>query len=321
MTEQITGAEIAKAAHNLERLAEFVGVRRRWIVEQAGHSAAVRARKAGETIAEMVCQMTGGEIAAPVGVEHPSALEPPAEISAGRLARFADYLDQLCRWFEAHSNSQLPPETADSARSIQHSLAATGDALRLLLEEKAPAPEPSAEEPTFSEPPPLTRPDLGPVVEVDRDARLILDHTWQNSLLQKRGHMMELTPATVKKLDAFFDEQSLELNRHEKRRLYEKVQRWVESTPNQRVLVLRMSGLSGKPDVVSSFQPKEDEDDAPAPRSMFDATVVDNGGDNDPPEENPEIKPPVTAPPVVAPPVVESSEDESAQEKSPADDN
>jgi hypothetical protein len=297
---------MTKAAHNLERLAEFVGVRRRWTVEQAGHSAAVRARKAGETIAEMICQMTGGEIATPVGVEHPSALEPSGEIAAGRLARFADYLDQLCRWFEAHSNSQLPPETADSARSIQHSLAATGDALRLLLEEKAPEPEsePEPEKPAFTEPEPLTRADLGPVVEVDANARLILDHTWQNSLLQKRGNIMELTPATVKKLDEFFSDQNFELNSHERRRLYEKVQRWVESTPNKRVLVLRMSGLSGKPDVLSSFQPKEDEDDpaAVAP-SMYGSAAIDRLAAQTPPGDIPATQPAAVAPeaPVVDP--------------------
>jgi hypothetical protein len=297
MTEQITSAEMTKAAHNLERLAEFVGVRRRWTVEQAGHSAAVRARKAGETIAEVICQMTGGEIATPVGVENPSALEPSGEIAAGRLARFADYLDQLCRWFEAHSNSQLPPETADSARSIQRSLAATGDALRQLLEERAPEPKPEPEKPAFTEPEPLTRADLGPVVEVDANARLILDHTWQNSLLQKRGNIMELTPATVKKLDEFFSDQNFELNSHERRRLYEKVQRWVESTPNKRVLVLRMSGLSGKPDVLSSFQPKEDEDDpaAVAP-SMYGSAAIDRLAAQTPPGDIPATQPAAVAP-------------------------
>ncbi len=309
MTEHITNAEITKAAHNLERLAEFVGVRRRWTVAEAGRSSAKRARKAGKAISELISRITGGEMASPTGVEQPSALEPAGEVSVDRLARFAQYLDQLHRWFEARSGSQLPSGSEDTARSIQRSLAATDEALRLLLGEQPDEPKPEPEIEDFNKPAALTRPDLGEVVEVDRDARLVLDHTWQKSLLQKRGNIMELNPKTVKKLDTFFDDQGLELNSHEKRRLYEKVQRWVESTPNNRVLVLRMSGLSGKPDVVSSYQPEEKKDDAPPPHSMFDAAVVDNEGDNDPPDETPEIKPSVIAPPVVGDPEDDSVED------------
>jgi len=302
MTEQITSMEIAKAAHNLERLAEFIGVRRRWTLAKAGHSPAEGALKAGEAIAEMICEMTGEEIVTPVGVEQPSDLKPAGEVSAGRLARFADYLDQLRQWFEAHAGMQLPSGSEDHVRSIQRSLAATGEALSLLLEDKAPEPEPQKD--LFSEPEPLTRADLGPVAKVDANARLILDHTWQKSLLQKRDGILRLTPKTAKMLDTFFADQSFELNSHERRRLYEKIQRWIESTPNGRVLVLRVSGLSGKPDVLSSFQPKEGEGDLPvATTSMFETTAADDSEDKPSPDEKQATEPAEVAPqaPVVDP--------------------
>jgi hypothetical protein len=319
MSENITSSEIAKAARNLERLADFIGVRRRWTVGETGRASAKTARKAGEAIGEVICRISEGKIATPIGVEQPSELEPAGEVSSARLARFAYYLDQLRRWFEDHSGARLPPGMEDHARSIQRSLAATDEALQLLLDEKAPKPEPEPEpqEAPFNEPEQLTRADLGPVAEVDPDARLVLDHTWQKSLLQKRGNMMELTPETVKKLDTFFSEQGFVLNSHEKRRLYEKVQRWIEATPNKRVLVLRVSGLSGKPDVLSSFQPKEDEDDptAVAP-SMFGSAIVERLAGQIPPDEKRATK---TA--MVPPPEVETTEDESAQQKTPVDDD
>jgi len=308
---------MAKAAQNLERLADFIGVRRRWTVSEAGRAPAKAARKAGEAIAEVICRISGGEIATPIGVEQPSELEPAGEVSSVRLARFADYLGQLSRWFEDRSGARLPSGMEDHARSIQRSLAATDEALQLLLDDRAPKPEPESQEAGFDEPEPLTRPDLGPVAVVDPDARLVLDHTWQKSLLQKRGGMMELTPETVKKLDTFFSEQGFEFNSHERRRLYEKVQRWIEATPNKRVLVLRVSGLSGKPDILSSFQPKEDEDDpsAVAP-SMYGSAVVDRLAGQIPPDEKRATK---TA--MVAPPEVETAQDETAQQKTPADDD
>ncbi len=300
MAEEITPEEITKAAHNLGRLAQFVGARRHWTVTEGGLLPAEKARKAGKVISEVIYRISGGDIAVPKGVELPPALEPADEISVDRLARFADYLDQLRRWFLGRSSSQLPSGLEDHAQSIQRSLAATDKALSLLLEGMPLEPEAKPKKAPLSGPPPLTRPDLGTVVEVNRDARLILDHTWQKPLLQKRGNITELTPETVKKLDTFFDEQGLELNSHEKRRLYEKVQRWIESTPNQRVLVLRMSGLSGKPDVVSSFQPREDEDDAPVKaRSIYESKVTQNQDDEGLPDLTPSVKPRVVAPPAI----------------------
>lgn len=271
MTDQITTMELEKAAHNLERLSEYVGVRCRWTVATDGASAAEDARKSTEAIAEIIGEMTGGDIATPVGVKQPPELEPAGEVSAGRLTRFAEYLDQLRRWFESHGGTELPSGSEDATRSIQRSLAVTGDALRLLLDPEArkPNPEPQAtveSDPEMLEaiePGPLTRNDLGPVAEVDTKARLILDHTWQKPLLQKFKDMLELTPKTRDLLDAFLKDQGMELNSHEIRRLREKVQRWIELTPNGRVLVLRISGLSGKPDVYSSFQPLESPEETP----------------------------------------------------------
>ena len=278
MTDQITTTELEKAAHNLERLSEFVGVRCRWTLATGGASAAEDARKATEAIAEIIGEMTGGNIATPVGVKQPPELEPAGEVSAGRLTRFAEYLDQLRRWFEAHGGKELPSGSEDTTRAIQRSLAVTGDALRLLLnpEARKPDPEPQATvEPDPElvdaiEPEPLTRGDLGPVAEVDTEARLILDHTWQKPLLQKFKDMMELTPKTRDMLDAFLKDQGMELNSHEIRRLREKVQRWIELTPTGRVLVLRISGLSGKPDVYSSFQPLESPEETSAAEKPVD---------------------------------------------------
>jgi len=256
MTDQITTEELTKAAHNLKRLSEFVGQRRRWSVASGANLAAEDARKAALAIAEMISGMTGEETSAPVSVKQPPKLEPMGDVSASRLTRFSDYLEQLRRWFEAHGGAGLPSDSEYTMRSIQRSLAATGDALGLLLRAEAPKPDPIAK--ATDEPEALTRGDLGPVAEVDTQARLILEHTTEEPLLQQAKGMVELTPDTRTRLAAFLRDQGIELSSHESRRLEEKVQRWIEVTPKGRVLVLRTSGLSGRPDVISSFQPKDD---------------------------------------------------------------
>ena len=146
----------------------------------------------------------------PPSNNHPE-LEPSAKISADRLSRFADFMEQLRQWFASHGDAELPPESDDIVQSMQASLAVTSEALQLLLgptaletTSKKESTRPTGEIPSM--PPPrmrsrpspkvhtlrplgvpeqLTSDDLGPVAEVDPNARLILENTDLRPLLQE----------------------------------------------------------------------------------------------------------------------------------------
>ena len=105
---------------------------------------------------------------------------------------------------------------------------------------------------------PLTADDLGPVAEVDVNARLILHDTVKKRLLQEFRGVKELTTETRELVDKFFENQSVSFSDREMRKIYDKVQKWIEGTPEGRVLVVKISGLSGKAEPYSSYRMVED---------------------------------------------------------------
>jgi hypothetical protein len=281
MPEEITIQELEKVSRNLERLAEFIGARRGWTLASGDKTAATYAREAAESLSKEIAGMTDGEIELPSSFNQPSLLEPSGRVSAKRLSKFADFIVQLQQWFASHKNINLPAGSEESIRSIQGSLGGTSDALGLLLEsavletisttrstvgaaESSSAPtidHPFAvnvSQPEAADgPEPLTSVDLGPVADVDRDARLILDHTKELPLLQNFQGVAELTVEAEEQLDSFLAEQGVELGEYETHRIHDKVLRWIEAAPTGNVLTIKISGLFGKPEAYSSYQPKE----------------------------------------------------------------
>ena len=281
MPEEITIQELEKASQNLERLAEFIGARRGWTLASGGETAATCAREAAESLSKEIAGMTDDEIEFPSSFNQPSLLEPSSRVSAKRLSKFADFMVQLQQWFASHKNIKLPAGSEESIRSIQGSLGGTSDALGLLLGSAAlettsntrsttgateSSPAPMIDRPyaaTISQPEaadrpePLTSDDLGPVADVDLDARLILEHTEVRPLFHSYQGVAELTGEAKEQLDSFLAEQGVELEEYETHRLHDKVLRWIEGAPTGNVLVIKISGLFGKPEAYSSYQPKE----------------------------------------------------------------
>ena len=280
MPEEITIQELEKASRNLERLAEFIGERRGWALASGDETAATHAREAAESLSKEIARITDGEIELPSSFNQPSVLEPSGRVSAKRLSKFADFMRQLQEWFSSHKNLELPAGSEESIRSIQGFLGGTSDALGLLLESAAletpsdtrstAGAEGSSSVPTIERPyastasqaeatdgpEPLTSDDLGPVADVDRDARLILDHTEELPLLQHFQGVSELTVEGKEQLDSFLAEQGVELGEYETHRIHDKVLRWIEAAPTGNVLVIKISGLFGKPEAYSSYEPR-----------------------------------------------------------------
>ena len=281
MPEEITIQELEKASRNVERLAEFIGERRGWNLALGDETAATFARDAAESLSEEIAGLTDGEIELPSSFNQPPLLEPSGKVSAKRLSKFADFMVQLRQWFASHKNLELPTGSEESMRSIQGSLGGTRYALGLLLESAAlettsntrstAGAEESSSAPTIDRPyagtisdpeatdgpEPLTSDYLGPVADVDRDARLILDHIEELPLLQHFQGVSELTVEGKEQLDSFLAEQGVELGEYETHRIHDKVLRWIEAAPTGNVLVIKISGLFGKPEAYSSYEPRE----------------------------------------------------------------
>ena len=247
----ITIEEVDIAARNIERISDFFGERRDWIVGEGGESNATAIRDSARALATMLAEKTGVEPDSDFKVKFAAKLEPSAKVSAARLSKFADFLDQLREWFSLQDDIAVLEDNTEAVQAIHHALALVCAAVDRLLK------------PVMAEePPPPTPEDLigeiddTPVLEVDPNARLVLEDTDLRPLILTFKGITELTLGAKEALDEFLAEQSIELDSHERRRLDDKLLKWIEGTPLGQVLVIKLSGLSGKPQAYSSYQPK-----------------------------------------------------------------
>ena len=248
MADQITSQELEKAARTIGRISEFIAARRSWTLAAGADEALSATREAADGFGEyLTALMTARQIRSVAEVQPPPEPLPRATMDATRLARFTEYLGQLRRWFVNHGDASLPREANEAVRSIQASLAATCWAAESLLAAAEAAPS-EADRATA---------DFGQVVEVDREARLILEDTEAVPLLQEFKGVVELTNEAKGLLESFFEKNEIDLGAFEKRRLQDKVLRWIEGTPEGQILVFKISGLHGRAEPYASYQPKE----------------------------------------------------------------
>ncbi len=247
MNDQITVEELEKASNNVQRLSGFIGERRDWILASDAESAASSLAEAARSLAAVVADLADSDDAEALTVRQPARLEPSGRVTAARLIKFTDFIDQLRMWFSAHDGAALPEGSDGIIRSLQASLAGAIAAVEQLLGPAA-ATEGGSE--------PLISGDLGPVAEVDMSARLELDNIASRPLLQIFRGVTELTPEAISMIDRFFAKQGIVLEGPEKRRFHDKALKWIKGTPEGQMLVVRLSGLSGKVEAYSSYKPR-----------------------------------------------------------------
>ena len=247
----ITIEELEKAARNIERISVFIGERRAWIVGEGGEAQATAIQDRARALAISLVDHTGVTPDPEFKIKLPSKLEPSAKISAARLSKFADFLGELQAWFDSQNESAIPEDSGVALQKILGSLALVNAAVEALL---APT---IAEEP----PPPKVESLIGeidqsPILEVDPKARLILEVQELKPLIQTFKGVTELTVETKKVLEDFLARQNVKFEGPELRRLHDKMLKWIEGIPLHLVLVIKLSGLTGKPNVYASYQPK-----------------------------------------------------------------
>jgi hypothetical protein len=247
----ITNEELEKAARNIERISAFIGERRDWIIGEGGEEQANTIRDRARALATMLAEKTGTQPDSEFMIKLPPKLEPSAKISANRLSKFADFLGELQTWFTSQNENAMPEDCETAVQKIHGSLALVHAAVESLLI------------PVVAEEPPPPKPedlvgeiDDAPVLEVDLNARLILEDHELKPLTQTFQGVTELSTHAKESLEKFLAEQNVTIEGHELRRLHDKLLKWIEGTPINQVLVVKLSGLSGKPNVYSSYQPK-----------------------------------------------------------------
>ncbi|MCJ7755933.1 MAG: hypothetical protein MUP13_15335, partial [Thermoanaerobaculales bacterium] len=176
----ITREELEKAASNLGRVSAFIGERRDWIVGEGGESKAIAIRGSARLLAIKLAEKSGVDPDPDLSLKFPPKLTPNAKISAARLSKFADFLNQLQEWFSAQNDVKFPEGSSEAVQSVHGALAHVSAAVEsLLVRMKTPRDLPPKVENLIGE-----IDDL-PVLEVDPKARLILEVNELKPLVQK----------------------------------------------------------------------------------------------------------------------------------------
>jgi hypothetical protein len=249
----ITIEELEKATHNVERISVFIGERRDWIVADGGEEHAVAIQDRTRALAKMLVNLTGVEPDPEFKIKLPPKLTSSTKISAARLSKFSDFLEQLSSWFDSQDDTPMPENCEAAVQHLHGSLALVNAAVESLLS------------PTVADEPPPPKPedllgeiDDSPVLEVDPNARLVLENSELKPLLQTFKGVTELSPAAKSRLGDFLAKQNVSFEGPDLRRLHDKLLKWIEAIPLNQVLVVKLSGLSGKPNVYASYKSKAD---------------------------------------------------------------
>jgi hypothetical protein len=248
---EITTEELDKAARNIARISTFIGERRNWTVGDGGEAMAHEIRANARALASVLVRATGMEPNSGIEVILPPELEPSAEISAVRLAKFSTFLSQLRAWFSSQDVGGMPQGSTDAVQAIHDSIAQVTAAVDSLQENTFGTPSSRSRSGALDE---TALPQ--PLFEIDTNARLILENSELKPLVRSFEGVTELTHEAKEILEEFLVQQKIEFDPHELRRFQDKLLKWIESTPLNQVLVIKVTGISGRPSLYSSYQPR-----------------------------------------------------------------
>jgi hypothetical protein len=283
----ITLQDLEKASKNLTRIEDFLAVRRQWKLEPAGHEALSTIDAAAELVVRTIDPILDAHGITIEWDDQPSVeLLPTSTFDSGRLAKMSDFMIQLGRWFEGHSQCTLERTAEPTLGQVYGSVGRIRKAVAKIIE-RSPYRQPTQERRGLSEvnedsaPTPLPVADSEPASRVvpgtptvaagprpaerttaaappaSSGARLVLEDTEQTPLLQTFKGETELTPEARERLDTFFGDHGVILSGYQLHKFEAEIERRIRSTPHGQVLVVKIGSIEGMPKPYFAYQAKD----------------------------------------------------------------
>lgn len=261
--------DLQRASHNLQRLCDFLAIHTAPPMSGGGRRQVSRLFDAAVELCQRLQPVLAANGASP---PRPQPVAPAAEARAldpTRADRFADFLAQLNGWFAAREEAGASAAGVESLQAMYGSLVTIRTATSALLDRidggataAAPAPAAVPEAAAEPSPPPPPEPSGLPPAQPRSDRQLLLVDLDERPLLVEFRDKIELTATATESLDEFLAEHGLELSAYDRRKLDDKVRRWIEATPEGQALVLKVGGLRGALEPFPSYVPRERVKDA-----------------------------------------------------------
>jgi hypothetical protein len=269
MTVAINDEQLQRAVANIERLRSFFTSRTTWRVNSVAAKALASLHQAlANTIQFVVEPMLRQYDIEPAKETAGSRAEPfPAgELEAHRLQRFTAFIDQFGEWLAAQTGKGVSDHGREHLRTLHGSLSTIAGAVEEILRcygiDFSPLrPVASAKhisdqilEEAFEEDGEEDGPNGVPVGLAT--SRLVLEDTEATPLIQTFKGKTELTHDAKQEIEGFLSEAGVGYQGSDLTRFQHKVRQWIEGTPQDHVLVIKVSALSGHPQPYPSYARK-----------------------------------------------------------------
>jgi len=245
MSQDSYTEKLAKANGNVKRLCEFFAARRSSTVsadcESSARDVTVAAAKLAAHL-KVLIRAAGSDPKSPF--EPQVRVQDSATHDRARLDRFTVFLRDLDTWLVAQPGPSKDPKVIAALQEMESyvfSIVELAGAIKSETETPAiettapaddgatPAAEPDERAPAII----ATTPEGVPL-------QLALDDTESHPMVQDFQGMKELTEECKSLVDGFLAAWNLEYSYYNRKRLLERILRWISSAPEGHVLVIKM---------------------------------------------------------------------------------
>ncbi len=241
--------QLAKANGDVKRLCQYLAARRAWDLatdaDQAAQDLGAAAIKLDDHLQAMI-HASGAETAATAQPKI-AAIED-GTLDRARLVRFASFLRDLDSWLVAQPGSTKDPEAIATLVEFETNLSCIADLAAALVAPKVQIDEPepavdTGEDTAINDEPSVevdVEVEAGAIDAAGRPLQLILDDTDEKPMVQEIQGGNELTSECKQLVDGFLAAWGIEYSHYNRKKLLERMQRWISSAPEGQVLVLKM---------------------------------------------------------------------------------
>jgi len=247
MSQDPLTPQLAKANGDVKKLCEYLAARRGWDLatdaEQAAQDLGAAAIKLDDHLQAMI-HASGAETAATSRPK--TAAVEDGTLDRARLVRFASFLRDLDSWLVAQPGSTKNPEAIATLVELETNLSCIADmaaalvAATVQIDEPEPAVETVEDTAKDDEPSVDVEVEAGAIDAAGRPLQLIVDDTDEKPMVQEFQGRNELTSECKELVDVFLAAWGIEYSYYNRKKLLERMQRWITSAPEGQVLVLKI---------------------------------------------------------------------------------
>lgn len=236
--------KLAKANGNVKKLCEFFASRSHWTVESDCVDSAKGLTAAADKLDEHLKVLIRA-----AGFDPTSPFDPlvePKDSAAhdgAKLVRFTTFLRDLDSWLTAQPGPATDPDVIAGFQEMESYLCRIVAVTRSIAGPETREPEASGT-PEVGSIPAADPPDPATATTAaapgENPHQLALDDTKDHPMVQEFQGMNELTDECKKLVDEFLEAWNLEYSYYNRKKLLERILRWINSAPEGHVLVIKM---------------------------------------------------------------------------------